>query len=68
MGEIRLDETIHVRLVLRRCGVLKCRFRRTIPEEEQVEIYSEVQSQLHKSDAGQKVKRKRTFVKPTKLA
>jgi large subunit ribosomal protein L19 len=43
-------------------------YMRTSPEEEQVEIYSEVQSQLHKSDAGQKVKRKRTFVKPTKLA
>ncbi|KAJ3658180.1 hypothetical protein Zmor_009937 [Zophobas morio] len=43
-------------------------YMRTVPEEEQVEIFSEVQTHLHRSGAAQKLKRKRTFVKPTKLA
>ncbi|EFA01965.1 39S ribosomal protein L19, mitochondrial-like Protein [Tribolium castaneum] len=43
-------------------------YMRTIPEEEQHEIFSELQTHLHKSGVTQKVKRKRTFVKPTKLA
>ncbi|XP_017784368.1 PREDICTED: 39S ribosomal protein L19, mitochondrial [Nicrophorus vespilloides] len=41
----------------------------TIPEEEQNEIFAEIQSQLHKLEVTRKkMKRKRTFVKPTKLA
>ncbi|XP_055613721.1 39S ribosomal protein L19, mitochondrial [Uranotaenia lowii] len=44
-------------------------YRRTIPEEEQKEIFAEVYSQLHQLElTRQKLKRKRTFVKPTKLA
>ncbi|XP_053695771.1 39S ribosomal protein L19, mitochondrial [Sabethes cyaneus] len=44
-------------------------YRRTIPEEEQKEIFAEVYSQLHQQElARKKMKRKRTFVKPTKLA
>ncbi|RZC37133.1 39S ribosomal protein L19, mitochondrial, partial [Asbolus verrucosus] len=43
-------------------------YMRTIPEEEQAEIYSELKSHLHKVGVTQKIKRKRTFVKPTKLA
>ncbi|XP_055543966.1 39S ribosomal protein L19, mitochondrial [Wyeomyia smithii] len=45
------------------------KYRRTIPEEEQKEIFAEVYSQLHQQElARKKMKRKRTFVKPTKLA
>lgn len=44
-------------------------YRKTIPEEEQKEIYAEVYSQLHQLElTRKKMKRKRTFVKPTKLA
>uniref|UniRef100_A0A182S980 Large ribosomal subunit protein bL19m n=1 Tax=Anopheles maculatus TaxID=74869 RepID=A0A182S980_9DIPT len=44
-------------------------YRRTIPEEEQKEIFTEIYSQLHSLElARKKMKRKRTFVKPTKLA
>lgn len=43
-------------------------YMRTIPEEEQIEIFSELQGHLHKLGVTQKLKRKRTFVKPTKLA
>lgn len=44
-------------------------YRKTIPEEEQKEIYAEVYSQLHQLElARKKMKRKRTFIKPTKLA
>lgn len=44
-------------------------YRSTIPDEEQKEIYTEVYSQLHQLElARKKMKRKRTFVKPTKLA
>lgn len=44
-------------------------YRRTIPEEEQTEIYSQVHSQLHQLElTRKKMKRKRSFVKPTKLA
>lgn len=44
-------------------------YRKTIPEEEQNEIYSEVFSQLHQLElARKKMKRKRSFVRPTKLA
>lgn len=44
-------------------------YRRTINEEEQSEIYSQVSSQLHQLElTRKKLKRKRTFVKPKKLA
>lgn len=44
-------------------------YRKTIPEDEQKEIYAEVYSQLHNLEMQrQKTKRKRIFVKPTKLA
>lgn len=44
-------------------------YRRTIPEEEQKEIFAEVYSQLHQLElTRKKMKRKRTFVKPKKLA
>ncbi|KAG5879236.1 hypothetical protein JTB14_006036 [Gonioctena quinquepunctata] len=41
----------------------------TIPVEEQTQIFSEIQSSLQKLEVqGKKMKRKRVFVKPTKLA
>lgn len=44
-------------------------YRATIPEEEQQEIYSEVYSKLHQLElTRKKMKRKRTFIKPKKLA
>ncbi|EAT44311.1 AAEL004306-PA [Aedes aegypti] len=44
-------------------------YRKSIPEEEQKEIFAEVYSQLHQLElTRKKMKRKRTFVKPTKLA
>ncbi|XP_023301741.2 39S ribosomal protein L19, mitochondrial [Lucilia cuprina] len=44
-------------------------YRATIPEDEQKEIFAEVYSQLHQMELQRKKnKRKRSFVKPTKLA
>lgn len=44
-------------------------YMKTIPEEEQLDIFSEIQSQLHSLESQRKqLKRKRVFVKPTKLA
>lgn len=44
-------------------------YRASIPDEEQQQIYSEVYSQLHNLELQRKkIKRKRAFVKPTKLA
>lgn len=44
-------------------------YRASIPNEEQQEIYSEVYSQLNQLEMQRKkMKRKRAFVKPTKLA
>ncbi|XP_055857262.1 39S ribosomal protein L19, mitochondrial [Episyrphus balteatus] len=44
-------------------------YRSTIPEEEQKEIFAEVHSQLHQLElARKKMKRKRTFIRPTNLA
>lgn len=44
-------------------------YRRSVPVEEQQEIYTEVYSQLHHLELQRrKLKRKRAFVKPTKLA
>lgn len=44
-------------------------YRKTIPEEEQQEIYADVYSQLHQLEIQRrKIRRSRTFVKPTKLA
>lgn len=44
-------------------------YRATIPEEEQQEILAEVHSQMHQLEVSRKKqKRKRTFVKPQKLA
>lgn len=44
-------------------------YRASIPEEEQQEIYAEVHSQMHQLELSRKKqKRKRTFVKPQKLA
>lgn len=44
-------------------------YRKSIPEEDQQEIYKEVYSQLHSLELQRrKLKRKRAFVKPTKLA
>ncbi|XP_058062200.1 large ribosomal subunit protein bL19m [Anopheles bellator] len=44
-------------------------YRRSIPEEEQKEIFTEIYSTLHSQELAQKkMKRKRIFVKPTKLA
>lgn len=44
-------------------------YRRSIPSDEQQEIYAEVYSQLHNLELQRrKLKRKRAFVKPTKLA
>lgn len=43
-------------------------FRKTIPEEEQTEIFAEIESQLQSLEISRKkLKRKRTFLKPTKL-
>ncbi|XP_069696006.1 large ribosomal subunit protein bL19m [Periplaneta americana] len=42
-------------------------YRESIPEEEQIEIFSDVYSQLHQLEVKtRKMKRKRTFVKPKK--
>ncbi|XP_060532059.1 large ribosomal subunit protein bL19m [Cylas formicarius] len=44
-------------------------YMRTIPEEEQVEIFSEVEAELHKLELQRKkLKRRRVIVKPTKLS
>ena len=44
-------------------------YRSSIPEDEQKEIFAEVYSQLHQMELQRKKnKRKRSFVKPTKLA
>ncbi|CAG9762916.1 unnamed protein product [Ceutorhynchus assimilis] len=44
-------------------------YMKTIPEEQQLEIFGEVQSELHKLELQRrKMKRKRVFVKPSKLA
>ncbi|XP_049776254.1 39S ribosomal protein L19, mitochondrial isoform X2 [Schistocerca cancellata] len=44
-------------------------YRATIPEEEQREIFSEIQSELHKLEISRRrIKRTRTFVKPKKKA
>ncbi|XP_066159332.1 large ribosomal subunit protein bL19m isoform X1 [Euwallacea fornicatus] len=44
-------------------------YMKTIPEEEQLEIFGEVQSKLHNLEVQRKkMKRKRVFVKPSKLA
>lgn len=44
-------------------------YMRTIPEEEQISIFTDIQPQLHKLEqTRKKLKRKRTFVKPIKLA
>uniref|UniRef100_A0AAR5PTH7 Large ribosomal subunit protein bL19m n=1 Tax=Dendroctonus ponderosae TaxID=77166 RepID=A0AAR5PTH7_DENPD len=44
-------------------------YMRTIPEEEQLEIFSGVQNELHKLESQRKkMKRKRIFIKPSKLA
>lgn len=43
-------------------------YRKTIPEEEQQQIYGEVYSELHQMEIQRrKIKRSRMFVKPTKL-
>jgi len=43
-------------------------YRKTIPEEEQQEIYADVYSKLHEMEIQRrKIKRSRSFVKPTKL-
>lgn len=43
--------------------------RKTIPEEEQIEIFGEIQHQLQQIElTRKKLKRKRIFVKPIKLA
>lgn len=48
---------------------LMLEYRKTIPEEEQNEIYTQVGSQLQQLElTRKKMKRKRTFVKPEKLA
>lgn len=44
-----------------------CSFRKTIPEEEQNEIFAEVSSELHKQELNKKkIKKKREFIKPKK--
>lgn len=49
--------------------ILNLFFRNTIAEEEQQEIFAEVDSQLHQMElARKKMKRKRSFVKPKKTA
>lgn len=48
---------------------LMLEYRKTIPEEEQNEIFAQVGSQLHQLElTRKKMKRKRTFTKPPKLA
>lgn len=48
---------------------LMMHYRATIPEEEQKEIYTEVYSQLHELELERKRnRRKRSFLKPNKLA
>ncbi|RZF34922.1 hypothetical protein LSTR_LSTR011416 [Laodelphax striatellus] len=48
---------------------LMLEYRKTIPEEEQKEIFSEVYSELHQLElTRRKMKRKRMFVKPVKSA
>lgn len=42
-------------------------YRKTIPEEEQKEIFAEVYSELHEVEVmRKKLKRKKVFVKPTR--
>jgi len=42
-------------------------YRKTIPEEEQKEIFAEVYSELHEVEVmRKKLKRKKVFIKPTK--
>lgn len=42
-------------------------FRKTIPEEEQKEIFAEVYSELHEVEVmRKKLKRKKVFIKPPK--
>ncbi|CAG9860848.1 unnamed protein product [Phyllotreta striolata] len=43
-------------------------YMRTIPEEEQLEIFNEIDSRLEKLQVQSKKMKKRVFVKPTKLA
>ncbi|CAH1112843.1 unnamed protein product [Psylliodes chrysocephalus] len=43
-------------------------YRKTIPEEEQLEIFNEIDSRLQKLHVQGKKMKKRVFVKPTKLA
>ncbi|KAF2896637.1 hypothetical protein ILUMI_09540 [Ignelater luminosus] len=44
-------------------------YMKTIPEEEQTEIFAEIQQQLQQLElTRKKLKRKRTFIKPVKLA
>ncbi|XP_050429040.1 39S ribosomal protein L19, mitochondrial [Adelges cooleyi] len=44
-------------------------YRKTIPEEEQKEIFAEVYSELHEVEVmRKKMKRKKVFIKPTKTA
>lgn len=44
-------------------------FRKTIPEEEQNEIFDDIKNQLQKLEiTRKKMKRSRTFVRPVKLA
>lgn len=48
---------------------LMMQYRATIPEEEQKEIYTEVYSHLHELELQRKkMRRKRSFLKPSKLA
>lgn len=65
--KIRLQAKAHVK-PWEKYDLMK-QYRLTIPEEEQKEIYAEIFSQLHQIDLQRKRnKRKRSFVKPTKLA
>jgi len=71
LGKVRLNAGVQVICDLKLLGGLikSGGFRRTIPEEEQVEIFNEVQSELHGLEVQRKkMKRKRVIVKPTKLA
>lgn len=43
-------------------------YRRTIPEEEQDKIYSEILPKLQQLEVNRKKMKKRTFIKPKKLA
>lgn len=66
--KIRKQAKLHVAYTWEKFDLMK-QYRASIPEEEQSEILAEVHSEMHQLELSRKKqKRKRTFVKPQKLA